>query len=180
MEKRSPQLDAAVPRLESAWAQLIPALPVWRDEAVPANERAGTRALLEQWRPLPPSRPAPLSPWHALRRRFLDPTGFVDRPSPYATAAPPPPISLGLPGDWDPPSARWAQYERWMREMVEGASDLATGRKRPRLRPGMARIRLQQTLWDSVIEDPAWAYTVSPMAVWRRERARLGTPKMAS
>ena len=50
MEKRSPQLDAAVPRLESAWAQLIPALPVWRDEAVPANERAGTRALLEQWR----------------------------------------------------------------------------------------------------------------------------------
>ena len=67
-----------------------------------------------------------------------------------------------------------------MREMVEGAAYLATGRKRPRLRPGMARIRLQQRLWDSVIGDPAWAYTVSPMAVWRRERARLGTPKMAS
>ena len=51
-EALSPQLDAAIPRLESAWVQLCPALPVWRDEAVPANERAGTRALLEQWRPV--------------------------------------------------------------------------------------------------------------------------------
>jgi hypothetical protein len=134
-----PQLHAAFAILETAWRRLHPALPVWQQESVPLHECVGTAAQLDARRPLPAARPARLSPWHPLQRRFASgATRFIDRPSPYATPETTPPASLGLPGDWDPPGSRWDQYLRWTHEYALGGQDPTTGRKRPQLRDGPA------------------------------------------
>ena len=45
-EPLATQLAAVIARLESAWNQLCPTLPVWRQETVPTREIDGSRALL--------------------------------------------------------------------------------------------------------------------------------------
>ena len=166
-EPLATQLAAVIARLESAWNQLCPTLPVWRQEAVPTREIDGSRAPLNGWRPLPAPQPAELSPWHPLRTRFANGAArFIDRPSPYAVPAPPTPTPLGLPGNWDPAGSPGSQYLRWTHEYVLGAVDLATGLKRPRLRDDATRIALHQAIWDIVLGGPAFERP-TPAAVVR-------------
>jgi hypothetical protein len=152
------QLAAAIARLESAWTRLCPALPVWRQETVPAREIDGARALLDARRPLPPARPAPPSSWHSLSIRFANHAGrFIDHPSPYAAPEAPAPTSLGLPGNWDRAGSRADLYLRRVHECAFGGINLATGRKRPHMADGSNRIALLQAIWDLVLGDPALA-----------------------
>ena len=101
---RPRQLAAADAQVQTQLAALLQSKPAWMAELMGPGEQTYLRDGLEQQRPLPPFKwPTPYF-WDKESLRFESIYTFKDRPSPYAIPAPEPrpPVSMGLPGNWDP------------------------------------------------------------------------------
>ena len=67
----------------------------------------------------------------------------------------PPPVSLGLPGNWLPSPTRWNIYLQLVYEYVFGTMDRPTQQHRTPLRGMHSQIEMMQSIWEWVLGDPA-------------------------
>ena len=148
------QLDQAI---QTPLRSLVLARPSWKVELVAQGERTYLRGELEKLRPLPVFKwPTPHF-WNKDATRFDNIFTFRDRPSPYAIPEPvePPPVSLGLPGNWLPSPTRWNIYLQLVYEYVFGTMDRPTQQHRTALRGMHSQIEMMQSIWEWVLGDPA-------------------------